>query len=166
MPFDFSLPLRHVHARSSLIKTESVQLGATPVKSAALVFCRLLGCDWCQISVVKREGDGIWEVQSANYQVRMQPPVCLDGKMLVTRASSRLSLSYPLQRAWEMLPSTNKTNEILSVLGVAGRISCLPPARSHFPVIITCTRVKLKTVIGRGELWDLQTFAFQEKKLF
>lgn len=63
-----------------------------------------------------------------------------------------------------MLPSANKTNEILSVLGVAGRISCLPPARSHFPVIITFTLVKLKAVIGRGELWELQTFAKKKKK--
>lgn len=65
-------------------------------------------------------------------------------KMLLTRQSSRTSLSYPLQQT-EMLPSTNKTNEILSVLGVAGRISCLPPTHSRFPVIRT------REIQNRGE---------------
>lgn len=54
--------------------------------------------------------------------------------MLSTSKSSRTSLSYPRQQTLKMLTSTNKTHEILSALGVAARISCLPSTHSRFTV--------------------------------
>lgn len=75
----------------------------------------------------------------------------------VTRHSTRLFLIYShwketqqrdepaLQQTTLMLPSANKTNEILSPPGAAGRITQLPPTRSCLPVI----RSVLKTQWGK-----------------
>ena len=74
--------------------------------------------------------------------------------------------------------SRSKTNKILSVLGVAGRISRLPPTHSRFPVIRTretlqqggwFTLVKISTVTDSEE-WLLlllpltRSFHVEKKK--
>lgn len=95
--------------------------------------CCGLGCDWCQISAVRREGGGIWAAWNRNHQVchadtwrgpgtgeyalnRKAFPVFLHKQLQLKRQSSRRSLSHTLHQTLQrcFLPLTKQKWDLVS----------------------------------------------------